>query len=206
MIEGRKKHIFSPETKANLGSKTKELWKDPEYRKHMSEVHKGRVHSGSFKKGHTLRNTGRTRFKKGTDGIWSTREMSEEHKAKLLAANHAKKGKKVLTTRNEKNCRWKGIKASYSSIHQWIKRRFGKANRCENPDCYYPRQGSKGLMLAPKVFDWANKSGKYLHDKDDWMMLCRSCHMTHDRKNNVSVPHNWETRVLNEKVNDSGSK
>lgn len=50
--------------KTNLGCKTKELWKNPAYREMMSEKHKGKIHSGSFKKGHKIRNTGRTWFKK----------------------------------------------------------------------------------------------------------------------------------------------
>lgn len=48
--------------KTNLGSKTKELWKNPEYRQIMIDKHKGKIHSGSFKKGHKNSNTGRTHF------------------------------------------------------------------------------------------------------------------------------------------------
>ena len=47
------------------GTKTKLLWQNPEYRQHMVDVHKGKLHAGSFKKGHSVRNTGRTRFKRG---------------------------------------------------------------------------------------------------------------------------------------------
>lgn len=191
---------FSPESKANLGSKTKELWKDPEYRKRMSDAHKGQI---AWNKGRKIAtNTGRTRFKKGQLGTWSQKPMSKEHKEKLLAANHAKKGKKVLKNRGENNYRWKGYKASYSALHGWVRRTFGKADKCENTDCYYPRLGANGKILqGPKAFDWSNKSGKYLHDRNDWVMLCRSCHIIYDRTNHVSIPHNWENRV-NENINE----
>jgi len=46
---------------SNRGKKTKLLWQNPEYRKHMSEVHKGQHSSpnNEFKKGHTAWNKGK---------------------------------------------------------------------------------------------------------------------------------------------------
>jgi hypothetical protein len=133
------------------GLKTKELWKNPEYRKHMSDVHKGKLHSGSFKKGHTLRNTGRTRFKKGE-------HIGKEH------------------------WQWKGDEVGYVSLHSWVRRMYGDANKCENKDCKYPRLNAQGIMVKyPKVFHWANKTGRYLRDRKDWLMLCPMCHRKYDR-------------------------
>ncbi len=52
---------FKPDNK--LGSKTKLLWQNPEYRQHMIDVHKGQK---SWNKGLKIQtNTGKTHFKKG---------------------------------------------------------------------------------------------------------------------------------------------
>ena len=64
---------------------------------------------------------------------------------------------------------WKGEKVTYKSLHQWINKRFGRIQKCEK--C--------GTTLT-KRFEWANKSGKYKRDRDDWMGLCTSCHHIYD--------------------------
>lgn len=79
---------------------------------------------------------------------------------------------------------WKGDKAGYSSIHSWVRRHFGKANRCENKECFYPRKNWDGkIMEKPKIYEWSNISGKYKRQREDWEMLCPSCHRTRDIKN-----------------------
>lgn len=54
---------------------------------------------------------------------------------------------------------------SYSAIHKWIVRNFGRANYCSNDECH-----------KAKRYDWANISGEYKRDINDWRQLCRSCH------------------------------
>lgn len=84
-------------------------WQDPEYRQHMSDVHKGQ---------------------KG----WN-------------------KGK---FTSNK-----------YLAIHMWLNRNF-KKEKCES-------------CSKRSVLDWALKKGrKYLHKIDNFMVLCRSCHLKYD--------------------------
>lgn len=61
---------------------------------------------------------------------------------------------------------WKGEKAKYPQKHAWIRKHWGSANKCESLDC-------KGKS---NTFDWANLSGEYLRIREDWKMLCRSCH------------------------------
>jgi hypothetical protein len=64
----------------------------------------------------------------------------------------------------------------------WISYHHGKANKCENKDCKYPRVNSAGrILLEEKTFNWANISGNYKREKDDWIMLCASCHQSWDR-------------------------
>lgn len=65
------------------------------------------------------------------------------------------------------NPQWKGDDVGYKSLHGWGNRNIDKPLNCQH--C-----GKK------KKLDLANKSGKYLRDKNDWIWLCRSCHMIMD--------------------------
>jgi hypothetical protein len=91
---------------------------------------------------------------------------------------------KCFYSRNvgDKNSAWKGEHVGYQGIHRWIYNHFGKACRCDNPDCVYPRKNSHGkYMLYPKIYTWANVSGEYKRDISDWMQLCPSCHTKFDQ-------------------------
>lgn len=66
----------------------------------------------------------------------------------------------------------KNPKTIYQSIHVWIRRRFGKANKCENLKC---------LKLSSK-FEYALKRGKkYERKRENYIMLCHRCHTNYDR-------------------------
>jgi len=70
------------------------------------------------------------------------------------------------------HARWKGDKVGKPPKHAFIKRWWGKANKCESANCTGRSQR----------YDWANISGKYLRTRDDYMMLCRSCHFMRDKR------------------------
>jgi len=56
-------------------------------------------------------------------------------------------------------------------IHQWLRRKFGRAEVCENPVC-------EGVSAN---FDWALKTGKnYELIRSNFIQLCRSCHRKYD--------------------------
>lgn len=57
----------------------------------------------------------------------------------------------------------------YDALHEWVERWKGKPRECES--C-----GDR----KSRFYDWANKSGEYLRDLDDWLRLCRRCHRQHD--------------------------
>jgi hypothetical protein len=65
------------------------------------------------------------------------------------------------------NANWKGDGVGYSSLHRWLYRHFGKASTCEH--C-----GSTSRV------EWANRTGRYLRDRSDWLTLCRVCHRRYD--------------------------
>lgn len=107
-------------------------------------------------------------------GIFTGKKHSQESRLKM---SKAKAG--VYFDSNNPN--WKGNNISYVGIHAWLYRKFGKATKCENKKCFYPRTNAHGdILLKPKSFQWANKSGEYLRDIGDWMQLCTSCHKRHD--------------------------
>ena len=80
---------------------------------------------------------------------------------------------------NEAHFLWKGDRASYTAIHQWMRRHFGEPKRCE-----------KCKTTKAKRFEWANISGKYLRGRADWIRLCTTCHHRMDDITN----RGWITR------------
>lgn len=109
--------------------------------------------------------------------IWLFTKKSRK-KASITKIGHKN------TPEGKKHFNWKGEKAGYGAKHDWIRLHFGKADRCEEPTCKYPRKNWDGeLMLKPKRYEWANISKEYKRQRDDWEMLCPSCHRTKDIKN-----------------------
>lgn len=88
----------------------------------------------------------------------------------VKAGSDATRGKKLERLANENNPAWKGDTVSYSGIHRWIKRHFGKPSRCEH---------CSGKNNS-KRYEWANISGEYQRDRSDWFELCATCHKHFD--------------------------
>ncbi len=65
----------------------------------------------------------------------------------------------------EKHHSWKGENVGYSGIHRWVRRHKIKTGKCS-------------LCLKNNIkTDWANISGKYKRDLNDFIEACRSCNM-----------------------------
>ena len=69
----------------------------------------------------------------------------------------------------EAHFQWKGENAGYVSKHKWVSKHKGKPSLCEH--C--------GTTEA-KRFEWANVSGEYKRELDDYIRLCKSCHNKYD--------------------------
>lgn len=135
---------------------------------------KSSINKGWFKKGvipieaiekARIANKGgnKTSFKKGDPGFWT--------------------GKKRLHMTGKNHFNWSDT-PSYMSVHSWIRRILGKAQKCENSFCVYPRTRSNGFIVwFPKKFEWANISRKYKRDVTDYISLCCSCHHYFDNNN-----------------------
>ena len=109
-------------------------------------------------------------------------KQTPEHRAKTTKAlrewgakPESKERMKILH-RGENNGRWKGVSASYASVHQWVARWLGSPEKCQG--C-----GTDGLK--GRYINWANKSGNYLRDLSDWLRLCTRCHYHFDRNGTV---------------------
>lgn len=75
---------------------------------------------------------------------------------------------------NERNGNWKGDRVGKTAIHDWLKKHYGNANHCVNPNCF----------KKPKRYDWAKKdhNTEYRRDVKDYQQLCRGCHQQYDKK------------------------
>ena len=71
------------------------------------------------------------------------------------------------------NPNWKGEKVGYHGIHRWVETILGKPRYCEF---------CKSINEA--TYDWANISQEYKREIEDWMRLCRNCHMLSDKRIN----------------------
>ena len=127
---------------------------------------------GLFKKGNTPWNKG---TKGLANGYWKGKKLSKNHRDKLSESHKGQiawnKGLKGFMA-DSKHSLWKGDKVGYGALHDWLKRKYGLANKCENPNC--PGKS--------KRYTWANVGGKYLRKRKDFIMLCYSCHKKYDLK------------------------
>lgn len=99
----------------------------------------------------------------------------------MLGLKHSEATKQKIRQANKNNPRfkdmhkgdraynYKGDKVSYAGLHMWVSRWKGKPNFCEI--C---------KSKDAKRYEWANKSGEYKRDLNDWMRLCKKCHFAND--------------------------
>lgn len=96
----------------------------------------------------------------------------------LITRNKSKKQRNAVSKsqRLDGNSNWRGYNASYRAIHKWIVDNWNNYKKCDY--C-----GSSNA----KIYDWANISGKYTRDKEDYLRMCRSCHIKLDRYNSLLI-------------------
>lgn len=62
-----------------------------------------------------------------------------------------------------------GSEYTYNGLHARVKRCLGVPKKCENCG-----------VIGDRMYHWANKSGEYREDIDDWLRLCVPCHRKYD--------------------------
>lgn len=88
---------------------------------------------------------------------------------------------------------WKGDNVGYHGLHAWLYRDFGKANKC-----------SKCGTVTAKKYEWANISGKYSRDINDFIQLCTSCHRKMDYGTHCKRGH--EVNDANSYIRKNGAR
>ncbi|MFH2030829.1 MAG: hypothetical protein ABIJ40_09490 [Bacteroidota bacterium] len=107
-------------------------------------------------------------------GIPRSKETRQKISLSKIGKPIGSLGKECRTKQGENHYAWKGDAVGYFALHAWIRRKWGKACRCEQ--C--------GLDKVPegfsRFFQWANIDHLYKRNKDDWKQLCIKCHKAFD--------------------------
>lgn len=98
------------------------------------------------------------------------RKLSEKHKANIKIAT-IKRGAIPPIHIGSSNKKWKGDAVGYDALHDWVRRQLGNPQKCEHCG-----------TCKKKMYHWANKSGDYKRELDDWIRLCVPCHSKYDKK------------------------
>ena len=123
------------------------------------------------KKGQFIK--GNTSWLKGTKGL-------------IRAWN---KGKKIGKISNKNHYGWKGDKVSVKGIHMWLKTKFPRPKKCQQ--C-----GKMGEKINGRwTIEWSLLKGKkYERKRENFIRLCRSCHMKYDYKDTRKAVVSEETK------------
>jgi hypothetical protein len=76
--------------------------------------------------------------------------------------------------------------SKYFGIHGWLKRTYGAAKVCQNPDCEFK---------DAKKFEWALKKGrKYEKNVGNFLQLCVTCHRRYDETEDSKANKSFAAR------------
>jgi len=87
-------------------------------------------------------------------------EQTSETRLKIALAKHG-----------ALNPNWKGDSVGYKAAHQWLAKHHPKSGTCEG--CQEDVAGTEYAFLG--------KPGEYTRNRDDYVELCRLCHVDLDR-------------------------
>ena len=114
--------------------------------------------------------------------------MDKQHQFTGRNGGRFAKGHKLFV--GEKHPQWKDV-VDHSTLHHWLRRNYGRANKCENQSC----------PQISLMFDYALKRGcEYRKNIENFLQLCRSCHLKYDyteeRKRKIGKVHLGMKRTL----------
>lgn len=102
-------------------------------------------------------------WNKGTKGLCKSNITSIKKGEHKSSETEFKKGE----LKGKNNINWTGDKVGYYALHSWAYRVLGKPNKCSK-------------CKSQTNVQWANKSHKYIRNKNDWIALCFRCHRKYD--------------------------
>ena len=100
---------------------------------------------------------------------------SEIHRKRISESNKGRIGYS-----DNKNPNWKGDQAGYVALHSWVNRKLGKPQICT----FCGKTDAKN-------YQWANISGEYKRDVNDFIRLCVSCHAIMDGRRVIRRERNY---------------
>jgi hypothetical protein len=120
----------------------------------------------------------KTSYKQWSGQFCCSKECGDKSKkTPWLKKHEIKKGQHLSPKTQFKSCdvvgklnkKWKGDDAGYEAKHMWASKWFGRPQFCEH--C---------KTSANRMYHWANISGEYKRDRNDWVRLCVPCHKKMD--------------------------
>lgn len=114
-------------------------------------------------------------FEKYPKGYWYGKKRSKKDKEKM---SKARTGRFSM----ENHPKWLGNKVGYDGLHDWVYKVLGAPMECV--ECGKVCQNNYQIH-------WANKSGKYKRDKNDWIRLCVKCHWLRDQADRTRTNNKW---------------
>lgn len=120
---------------------------------------------------------GKTSWNKGLPRTWESSGSFKKGSKPWNKGNgeYAKKlgfGKWMIGRNGELNGAWKGDDVGYGALHDWVRSNKGSPMKCSS---------CGKASRTPQMIHWANVSGQYKRDLNDWIRLCAKCHKEYDK-------------------------
>lgn len=100
---------------------------------------------------------------------------TQEH---VKAASDAHRGIKHPSIQGENHPFWKGDDVGYHAVHDWIAK-----NKEKPKECLHCGKKPGFDSIGRNKIHWANVSGEYKRDLNDFIPLCIKCHRDYDGTN-----------------------
>ena len=152
-----------------------------EYREKMRQIALRNGNKPPSPKGKIMSQETKDKLRKQRIGIARPKEVVEKISGTFFKKGHTPFNKGKVHLPEDKNPAWKGDSVGYYSLHNWVKRKLGKANRCVHSGYSVP---------CSEKFEWASKSHNAKRDINDYMSLC----IRHHRRYDKWAQNMWKTR------------
>lgn len=85
-------------------------------------------------------------------------------------------------------------------IHRFIRNKLGRPLKCEHCD-------KENKNIGRSLIEYASKSHKYTRNLNDWIPLCRSCHMKFDEIDRSAIQTKvWKNPIYRKHMSDVHKK